>query len=135
MLIGWAWGAAMMAAGLSARSHALLAKQQQNAQASYVLSLVLPQELDEEFFQACARHSSCPSISKVYLRREVLGSTVPVTYVLSVYNFLRIWCSTTGVYAVFFFIGTFALGALRAYVPKLALTSIFGTIVLDVVRT
>ena len=45
------------------------------------------------------------------------------------------WHSTTGVYAAFLFIGTFALGALRAYIPKLALTSIFGCIVLDVVRT
>lgn len=42
---------------------------------------------------------------------------------------------TTGVYAVFLFIGTFALGALRAYAPKLALTSIFGSIVLDVMAT
>lgn len=42
--------------------------------------------------------------------------------------------STTGVYAVFLFIGTFALGALRAYIPKLTLTSVFGCIVLDVVR-
>lgn len=38
-------------------------------------------------------------------------------------------------YGVFFFIGTFTLGAVRAYVPKLALLSVFGSIVLDVVRT
>lgn len=41
--------------------------------------------------------------------------------------------SSTAVYGVFFFIGTFALGVLRAFIPKLALLSIFGSIVLDIV--
>ena len=48
MLIGWAWGAAMMAAGVPVQSRALLAEQQRKAQASYVLSFVLSQELDVE---------------------------------------------------------------------------------------
>lgn len=40
---------------------------------------------------------------------------------------------STAVYGAFFFIGTFALGALRAFIPKLTLLSIFGSIVLDIV--
>ncbi|TFK38741.1 hypothetical protein BDQ12DRAFT_712685 [Crucibulum laeve] len=39
---------------------------------------------------------------------------------------------SSAVYGAFFFIGTFALGALRAYIPKLTLLSIFGSIVLDI---
>lgn len=37
---------------------------------------------------------------------------------------------STVVFAVFFFVGIYALAALRAVAPKLTLTSIFGTIVL-----
>jgi len=40
---------------------------------------------------------------------------------------------SSAVYGAFLFIFTFLLGALRAYLPNLALMSIFGTIVLDVV--
>ncbi|KAG6885510.1 hypothetical protein C0993_000760 [Termitomyces sp. T159_Od127] len=39
---------------------------------------------------------------------------------------------SSAVYGAFFFIGTFALGVLRAYIPKFTLVSIFGSIVLDV---
>jgi hypothetical protein len=42
MVLGWAWACAMMAAGLSVRNQALLAEQQQQAQASCVfLSLAV----------------------------------------------------------------------------------------------
>ncbi|KAF5376953.1 hypothetical protein D9615_007250 [Tricholomella constricta] len=40
---------------------------------------------------------------------------------------------TSAVYGAFFFVGTFALGTLRAFIPKLALLSVFGSIVLDIV--
>jgi len=40
---------------------------------------------------------------------------------------------TSAVYGAFLFIGNFALGAMRAYIPSLAVMSIFGGIVLDVV--
>ncbi|KAJ7027016.1 hypothetical protein C8F04DRAFT_1123608 [Mycena alexandri] len=39
---------------------------------------------------------------------------------------------SSAVYGAFFFIGTFAMGALRAKVPKLQVVGIFGTIVMDV---
>ncbi|PPQ95766.1 hypothetical protein CVT26_015853 [Gymnopilus dilepis] len=42
---------------------------------------------------------------------------------------------SSAVYGVFLFIGSFALGAARAYLPNLALLSIFGTIVLDIICT
>ncbi|KDR68787.1 hypothetical protein GALMADRAFT_78068 [Galerina marginata CBS 339.88] len=42
---------------------------------------------------------------------------------------------SSAVYGAFLFIGTFALGALRAHFPNLMLLSIFGTIVLDVMCT
>ncbi|KAJ7159565.1 hypothetical protein C8R46DRAFT_956786 [Mycena filopes] len=42
---------------------------------------------------------------------------------------------SSAVYGVFLFIGTFALGALRAKVPRLAVVGLFGTIVVDVMST
>ncbi|PPR08260.1 hypothetical protein CVT24_001172 [Panaeolus cyanescens] len=47
--------------------------------------------------------------------------------------FLDPWSSA--VHGVFLFIGAFAFGAMRAYVPRMALLSIFGTIVVDVIAT
>ena len=41
MLLGWAWGCAAMAAGLSVRSSKLLAQQQQKLQSSLVQMLYL----------------------------------------------------------------------------------------------
>ncbi|RDB27383.1 Uncharacterized protein C57A7.05 [Hypsizygus marmoreus] len=98
MVLGWAWGAAAMAAALSARSQALLSQQQQQAQASLVEGI--PQALQYQRFVFEGRFLDPRS---------------------------------TVVYGVFFFIGTFALGTLRAFIPKLALLSIFGSIVLDIV--
>lgn len=40
--------------------------------------------------------------------------------------------AVSAVYGVFFFFGTFAMGALRAHTPKLGILAIFATIVLDV---
>jgi hypothetical protein len=40
---------------------------------------------------------------------------------------------SSAVYGAFFFIGTFALGVVRARTPNLTLLTIFATIVLDVV--
>ncbi|KAG6901993.1 hypothetical protein C0995_005793 [Termitomyces sp. Mi166 len=97
MCMGWAWGVAAMAAGLSVRSEALLAQQQQRAQASLVDGI--PQALQ---FQEFIFHG----------------------YFLDP--------RSSAVYGVFLFIGTFAFGVLRAYIPKFALVSIFGSIVLDV---
>ncbi|KAF9527115.1 hypothetical protein CPB83DRAFT_856773 [Crepidotus variabilis] len=42
---------------------------------------------------------------------------------------------SSAVYGAFLFIGTFFLGAIRAYIPNLAILTIFATIVLDVVCT
>ncbi|CAA7266340.1 unnamed protein product [Cyclocybe aegerita] len=42
---------------------------------------------------------------------------------------------STVVYGVFLFVGTYLLGAIRAFIPNLALLSIFGTIVIDVFCT
>ncbi|KAG6910622.1 hypothetical protein DXG01_009131 [Tephrocybe rancida] len=97
MCVGWAWGAAAMAASLAVRSPALLAQQQQAVQASLVPGI--PQALQ---FQKAI-------FSGRFL--DPRGSAV---------------------YGAFFFIGTFVFGVLRAYIPKLGLLSIFGTIVLDI---
>ncbi|KAG5654141.1 hypothetical protein H0H81_006852 [Sphagnurus paluster] len=97
MLTGWAWGIAAMAAGLSVRDQALLAQQQQKAQASLVQGIPAAFQFQKFVFQGM---------------------------------FLDVRVSV--VYGVFFFIGTFALAVMRAYIPKLALLSIFGTIVMDV---
>ncbi len=40
---------------------------------------------------------------------------------------------SSAVYGAFFFIGTFLLGVMRAYIPNLTLLTIFATIVLDMV--
>src|SRR5258708_15679073 len=40
---------------------------------------------------------------------------------------------SSAVYGAFFFVGTFGLGVIRAYIPNLALLTILATIVLDVV--
>ena len=52
-----------------------------------------------------------------------------VSYAKSLFQSLR----SSAVFGAFFFIGTFAFGVLRAYIPKFALVSIFGSIVLDIV--
>ncbi|KAG6826906.1 hypothetical protein H0H93_016017, partial [Arthromyces matolae] len=98
MCVGWAWGAAAMAAGLSVRNQALLAQQQQRVQASIVNN----------------------------------GIPATVQYQIFIFKGYFLDPGVSAVWGAFFFIGTFALGTLRAYVPKLALLSIFGSIVLDV---
>ncbi|KAG6889035.1 hypothetical protein C0992_006603 [Termitomyces sp. T32_za158] len=95
MCMGWAWGVVAMAAGLSVRSQALLAQQQQKAQASLVDGI--PQALQFQKF-----------IFEGYFLDP----------------------RSSAVYGVFFFIGTFALGVLRAYIPKFTLVSIFGNVLL-----
>ncbi|KAF8972501.1 hypothetical protein BDZ97DRAFT_1649682 [Flammula alnicola] len=42
---------------------------------------------------------------------------------------------SSAVYGAFLFVGSFAMGAVRTYLPNLVLFSIFGTIVLDVICT
>ncbi|KAF8168489.1 hypothetical protein B0H34DRAFT_816566 [Crassisporium funariophilum] len=42
---------------------------------------------------------------------------------------------SSAVYGAFFFIGNFAMGAIRAYIPSLTLLGLFGSIVLDVMCT
>ncbi|KAG6809186.1 hypothetical protein H0H93_016039, partial [Arthromyces matolae] len=98
MCVGWAWGAAAMAAGLSVRNQALLAQQQQRVHASIVNN----------------------------------GIPATVQYQIFIFKGYFLDPGVSAVWGAFFFIGTFALGTLRAYVPKLALLSIFGSIVLDV---
>ncbi|KAJ7093436.1 hypothetical protein B0H15DRAFT_832325 [Mycena belliarum] len=100
MLLGWAWGAATMAAGVSVQNKALLIAREVAAQKSLVSGIPPVLQL-----QALAFHG----------------------YFLDT--------RTSAVHGIMFFIGTFAMGALRATAPKLTLLSIFGTIVLDVFAT
>ncbi|KAJ6613973.1 hypothetical protein B0H10DRAFT_2436246 [Mycena sp. CBHHK59/15] len=97
MLLGWAWGAATMAAGLAVQDAALLAQRTAAAQATLVNGVPPATQL-----AALAFHG----------------------YFLD--------ARTSAVYGAMFFVGTFFMGALRAHAPKLALLSIFGTIVLDI---
>ncbi|KAJ7679684.1 hypothetical protein B0H17DRAFT_1077726 [Mycena rosella] len=97
MLLGWAWGAACMAAALSVQDKALLAARQVAAQKSLVAGI-------------------SPTVQ--------IQSLVFHGYFLDT--------RSSAVYGAMFFIGTFAMGALRAKAPRLALLGIFGTIVMDV---
>ncbi|KAJ8703361.1 hypothetical protein PTI98_001988 [Pleurotus ostreatus] len=97
MLLGWAWGAAAMAAALKARSQTLLNSQLQLAQASLDPNVPVQLQFQQFIFQG---------------------------------RFLD--ARSSAVYGAFIFIGAFFLGALRGFVPNLALVSIFGLIVLDV---
>ncbi|PPQ76063.1 hypothetical protein CVT24_006853 [Panaeolus cyanescens] len=65
------------------------------------------------------------------------NSTLPIPVQIQVQTFHGIFLDprSSAVYGAFLFIGTFALGVLRAYIPRLALMSIFGTIVMDVIAT
>ncbi|KAJ7259813.1 hypothetical protein C8J57DRAFT_1339211 [Mycena rebaudengoi] len=96
MLLGWAWGAASMAAALSVQDKSLLASR-----------------------TAAARASLDPHISPT-LQLQVLT-----------FHGYFLDARVSAVYGAFFFLGTFAMGALRALAPKLAIFSIFGTIVID----
>jgi hypothetical protein len=50
-----------------------------------------------------------------------------------VYHGIFLDPASSAVYGVFLFIGTYALGAMRAQLPRLILLTIFGSIVLDAV--
>ncbi|KAJ7159965.1 hypothetical protein C8R43DRAFT_993969 [Mycena crocata] len=100
MLLGWAWGAACMAAGLAVQDKALLATRQAAAQQGLVAGISPTLQIQSLIFHG------------FFLDPR-----------------------TSAVYGALLFIGTFGLGALRAAVPKLALLSIFGTIVVDVYCT
>ncbi|KAJ7250170.1 hypothetical protein B0H12DRAFT_1121038 [Mycena haematopus] len=100
MLVGWAWGAAAMAAGLSVRDKTLLATRMVAAEKGLV-----------------------PGIPPAFQLQSL------------VFHGAFLDPRTSAVYGVMFFIGTFAMGVLRARLPKLALMGIFGTIVLDVFCT
>ncbi|GLB36769.1 putative ER transporter, 6TM, N-terminal [Lyophyllum shimeji] len=100
MMVGWAWGCAIMAAGQAARNPVRLAQQLQHAQASL-------------------KPGISPSVQ------------------FQVFSFHGMFLDpgTSAVYGALFFVGTFALGSLRAFIPKLTLFSIFGSIVLDIMCT
>ena len=83
-------------------------------------------------FQARTRGSSHRPSAALHLQWGILGSKVSLDG--SRNSRLSMSRRTSAVYGAFFFIGTLALGALRAYIPKLTLLSIFGSIVLDIVR-
>ncbi|KAJ7745343.1 hypothetical protein B0H16DRAFT_977704 [Mycena metata] len=100
MLVGWAWGAAAMAAAQSARSQALLAAREAAAKSALVA-----------------------------------GVSPTVQLQVAAFHGLFLDPRSSAVYGAFFFLGTFALGALRAKVPRLTVVGIFGSIVLDVVCT
>ncbi|KAJ6509663.1 hypothetical protein DFH09DRAFT_1100718 [Mycena vulgaris] len=97
MLLGWAWGAACMAAALSVQDKALLAARMAAAQKSLVAGV-----------------SPTLQIQSLIFHGAFLDPR------------------SSAVYGALFFIGAFAMGAVRAVAPKLALLSIFGTIVMDV---
>ncbi|KAF7340394.1 hypothetical protein MVEN_01958900 [Mycena venus] len=97
MLVGWAWGAACMAAALSVQDKTLLATRLAAAQKNLVPGIPPASQLQSLVFHGA------------FLDPR-----------------------SSAVYGAMFFIGTFAMGALRARVPRLALMGIFGTIVMDV---
>lgn len=100
MLVGWAWGAAAMAASASVRNQALIVQQQRKLQSSLVAGISPALQIQKGVF------------SGVFLDPR-----------------------SSAVYGVFFFIGTFFMGVLRAFIPNLALLSVFGCIVLDIICT
>lgn len=136
MLIGWAWGCAAMASGLHVRSAALFASQELQAQASYVLasshgSHVDVYPLHVESYRARYQQLLSCRYSCFMECFSILGSWPTWMTLLS--DSLTDWLyRSSAVHGVFLFIGSFALGLVRAFIPKLALLSIFGTIVLDV---
>ncbi|KAJ7730484.1 hypothetical protein DFH07DRAFT_993871 [Mycena maculata] len=97
MLLGWAWGAATMAAALSVQDKALLAAREAAAQKGLVAGVSPTLQIAELIFHG---------------------------YFLDP--------RSSAVYGAMFFVGTFAMGVLRAQAPKLTLLSIFGTIVMDI---
>ncbi|KAJ7660842.1 hypothetical protein DFH06DRAFT_1472122 [Mycena polygramma] len=100
MLLGWAWGAAMMAAGHAVRDKALLAAR-----------------------LAAAQKGLVPGVSPTLQLQSLI------------FHGAFLDPRTSAAYGALFFLGAFALGALRARVPRLALMGIFGTIVVDVFAT
>ncbi|KAF7330042.1 hypothetical protein MKEN_00268300 [Mycena kentingensis (nom. inval.)] len=74
------------------------------------------------FRQAAAASNSTAAASAVQLQEQIFHG-----YFLDT--------GVSAVYGVFFFIGTLVMGVVRARVPRLVLTGIFGTIVLDVMCT
>ncbi|KAF9042212.1 hypothetical protein BJ165DRAFT_257137 [Panaeolus papilionaceus] len=64
-------------------------------------------------------------------------SSTPVQLQIQLHTFHGIFLDprSSAVYGAFLFIGTFALGVLRAYIPRFTLMSLFGTIVIDVIAT
>uniref|UniRef100_A0A8H7YBR5 Putative ER transporter 6TM N-terminal domain-containing protein n=1 Tax=Psilocybe cubensis TaxID=181762 RepID=A0A8H7YBR5_PSICU len=64
-------------------------------------------------------------------------SPIPIARQIQIHTFHGIFLDprSSAVYGAFLFIGTFAMGALRAYLPSLTLLSVFGSIVMDVACT
>ncbi|CAK5266926.1 unnamed protein product [Mycena citricolor] len=105
MLLGWAWGVATMAAGLSVQDKGLLASRIRALQSAGGNAASANPAAQAAQMQTLAFHG-------YFLDPRV-----------------------SAVYGAMFFIGTFFLGALRARAPKLTLLAIFGTIVMDVMST
>ncbi|KAF8638679.1 hypothetical protein AX17_002024 [Amanita inopinata Kibby_2008] len=89
----------------------------------------------------CAAMASALSVRSQSLlaqqQQKAQASLVPNVPVAAqmlsfVYHGMFLDPRSSAVYGAFFFIGTYALGALRAFIPKLTLLSIFGTIVLNI---
>ncbi|KAG7439538.1 uncharacterized protein BT62DRAFT_913251 [Guyanagaster necrorhizus] len=104
MLFGWAWGCAAMASALSVRDQARLARQVHALQSSLVL------------------RSSYWAYS---------GTPTALQYESAIFHGQFLDPRSSAVFGAFFFIGTFFFSTVVAYRPKLALFSIFGSIVLD----
>lgn len=115
MCVGWAWGCAAMAAALKARSQTLLASQYTKAQASLSAGANPDAQCEWCGHPAAARLKPArPAVQLFIFQGAFLDARSSV------------------VFGVFLFVGTYALGAIRAKAPKLMLFSIFGTIVMDV---
>jgi len=135
LLLGWAWGNAAMVAALHSRSPALLAHQTQQFQSSYVFFLSLSRLSSYQIFPDLSRMYQW--IYKLRLRSftgfiSTRGLPLLPTRHLQISSFYSLFRSSA-VYGAFFFVGTFGLGVIRAYIPNLALLTILATIVLDVV--
>ncbi|KAJ7207441.1 hypothetical protein GGX14DRAFT_698162 [Mycena pura] len=103
MLLGWAWGAAAMAAALSVQDKALLASRLAAAQ------------------KAIAGAGGPVSAASLQAQLESLA-----------FHGYFLDGRSSAVYGAFLFIGTFAMGAIRARSPRLVIFGVFATTLMDV---
>jgi hypothetical protein len=110
MCIGWAWGVAAMAAALQARSKTLLASQYTRARSN-----LSPSGANPDSQCKWSRIFGLP-----YWKRET-ETDVLLNYTVQVFIFQGEFLDprSTVVFGIFFFVGTYFLGSIRAIAPKM----------------